>query len=911
MSGSVVAAPLPEGGHLTSTVGCLLQVDSRYYGLTAAHLVHRESLQGTRKPLCGGTYCTNGVQGTLQRPDEASIITRARDSASDDGSSMTTGDNTAVSAYTGHTSLQDLDLDYQINDGDDDFVDDIDYDDLEENDQEEPTATKDGELHTISFENDQERKTTILAPSSCSKFCTCCDVPDNDWALVLMDSKEPQFPNAFFDTSNMSNPAFFSSTPGNLPVEETPVLILTSNQRLLKGMLQPVPSFLGGVIRKVQAEYWTVILPKGAALRAGDSGSIVIGADSPTFVYGHVVASNPLGDVYVSPLGATMRQIAGLLATTHVSLPEPLPLLTGLASYYLEKGDEYAFKVLKYLDDCIHANQQSSDWPSLESWALCYQRDELLKAVKHSLQAEKDPTKISGQVRLLQKFSPDHSEKVLGFDLVMSLETESTALSTALKSRTSTVFTESTADSDYEFDTPQQETMTPKEPWSRSRNSLDKHSSAPDTILGISEQNFEGGRTEKKSKADIKRHIRFENESHSSESADQASHIDEDRGNIQDSGELSQQRPSPSYAFGLQRRSSIDEDMFNQYLLASKSSQPPSYSFSVRAPKPSHSSGKEGIGGTRALTSDQGIAPVQHETLPEYYCDIDLESVFMCKMEIEHTTKRADDRQWRMIYATLHGTALNIYSVKRSWQWRHDKGHSNVNPDNPPWIFKGRLEKSYSLMHSECGIAADYRKRRYVIRLRVEADQFLISSVQLETFIAWLDGLNAAINVASPIEDRDFPPDMSIPRIQRIRWFRGHEPSPILDLDHLSQTDSGQLIGDDSISGLSETATATLPNLESRWNPTDSFTNDSIDADIGKWAPQHKWSRAQDMLYAKLCYSNLLFKSPRKSNFIIFKRKRWYVDWSTGRMVRVLPPAYAEIDYTGPWQVVRTDNRLI
>lgn len=62
------------------------------------------------------------------------------------------------------------------------------------------------------------------------------------------------------------------------------------------------------------------------------------------------------------------------------------------------------------------------------------------------------------------------------------------------------------------------------------------------------------------------------------------------------------------------------------------------------------------------------------------------------------------------------------------------------------------------------------------------------------------------------------------------------------------------------------------------------------------------------MLYAKLCYSNLLFRSPRKSNYIIHKGKKWFVDWSTGRMVRVLPPAYGEVDYFGPWQVIHTEN---
>lgn len=64
------------------------------------------------------------------------------------------------------------------------------------------------------------------------------------------------------------------------------------------------------------------------------------------------------------------------------------------------------------------------------------------------------------------------------------------------------------------------------------------------------------------------------------------------------------------------------------------------------------------------------------------------------------------------------------------------------------------------------------------------------------------------------------------------------------------------------------------------------------------------------MLYAKLCYSNLLFRSPRRSNYIISKGKQWFVDWATGRMVRVLPPDYGE-DVSGPWQFVHTENMRI
>lgn len=63
----------------------------------------------------------------------------------------------------------------------------------------------------------------------------------------------------------------------------------------------------------------------------GDSGSLVIDINT-TEIYGHVVASNPFGEVYVVPLDATLGQVKELFATEDVSLPEPL---------YFETSEEH------------------------------------------------------------------------------------------------------------------------------------------------------------------------------------------------------------------------------------------------------------------------------------------------------------------------------------------------------------------------------------------------------------------------------------------------------------------------------------------------------------------------------------------------------------------------------------------
>ena len=269
-----------------------------------------------------------------------------------------------------------------------------------------------------------------------------------------------------------------------------------------------------------------------------------------------------------------------------------------------------------------------------------------------------------------------------------------------------------------------------------------------------------------------------------------------------------------------------------------------------------------------------------------------------------------------------------------------------------------------------------------MIRVRAESDQFLLACVELQTFVKWLECLFAAIDVTAPLDDRDFPRDMSIPRIQRIRWFRNQapvrinehsetqpgetnrlqsqqqpqrqqqtgptphprpvksvratqsqihlrhqrvpEPEPIpnpeheveLQESHQDNAEKEEDEEDDEEEGEGEEGD------ERRTHPpridpmhrlsTTSYPNLAIDPFSGKWFPEHKWSSAHDLLYAKLCYSNLLFRSPRKSNYIIEQGKQWFVDWQTGRMVRVLPPNYGEIyDFFGPWQVIHTENRRL
>ena len=228
--------------------------------------------------------------------------------------------------------------------------------------------------------------------------------------------------------------------------------------------------------------------------------------------------------------------------------------------------------------------------------------------------------------------------------------------------------------------------------------------------------------------------------------------------------------------------------------------------------------------------------------------------------------------------------------------------------------------------------------------MRAEADQFLLSCYKIETFVLWLQSLFAAIDLAPPLDDREIPRDLSVPRRsrRRIRVEAAEEGS--IDSTEILQTqlpalaevpdgegsgsssDTQSLAPSDALPGEPDSPTmsdiASLPSRPatsagpaarggggggliararqaiqstthlSQYAP--SAPNPSISPD-GKWKPTHHWSHFYDMMYAKRCMAILTHRSPRKSNLVIMKGKQWIVDWATGALTRCEPPDYGEL----------------
>jgi hypothetical protein len=65
----------------------------------------------------------------------------------------------------------------------------------------------------------------------------------------------------------------------------------------------------------------------------GDCGSLVVSQETLE-VFGHVIASNPLGEAYVVPLSNTFCQISNALGSNEISLPSPKLLMANLVTHY-------------------------------------------------------------------------------------------------------------------------------------------------------------------------------------------------------------------------------------------------------------------------------------------------------------------------------------------------------------------------------------------------------------------------------------------------------------------------------------------------------------------------------------------------------------------------------------------------
>ncbi|KAF9972542.1 hypothetical protein BGZ73_004328 [Actinomortierella ambigua] len=126
-----------------------------------------------------------------------------------------------------------------------------------------------------------------------------------------------------------------------------------------------------------------------------------------------------------------------------------------------------------------------------------------------------------------------------------------------------------------------------------------------------------------------------------------------------------------------------------------------------------------------------------NEILPRYSCSVFREGCINRKTELIGSW-RPYRRPWKRTFAHLRGTSLRLYAV---------------DEDDVPRVHI----RNISLQLARCELASDYKQRQYVIRIRSTDRTMLMECKDRIDALTWIEYLQAAANIATPLEERCMP----------------------------------------------------------------------------------------------------------------------------------------------------------
>lgn len=101
----------------------------------------------------------------------------------------------------------------------------------------------------------------------------------------------------------------------------------------------------------------------------------------------------------------------------------------------------------------------------------------------------------------------------------------------------------------------------------------------------------------------------------------------------------------------------------------------------------------------------------------------------------------------RKLWLHIYGTQLRIYRFEPR---KHEK----------PWT-------TVTMQHADAGAAADYTKRKHVIRLRTLGPQLLLRANDHSHLVSWVEQLQSSTNISLSLDERPMPRFITLPRRQR------------------------------------------------------------------------------------------------------------------------------------------------
>ncbi|KDN50163.1 hypothetical protein RSAG8_01499, partial [Rhizoctonia solani AG-8 WAC10335] len=109
-------------------------------------------------------------------------------------------------------------------------------------------------------------------------------------------------------------------------------------------------------------------------------------------------------------------------------------------------------------------------------------------------------------------------------------------------------------------------------------------------------------------------------------------------------------------------------------------------------------------------------------------------------------------------------------------RWSHTQASvpfaSSLPHFNPPFSSGNQLIRQYTLQGAESGLGSDYYKRRNVIRVRCEGEQFLLQAENVMQVVDWIECLQAGTNAALDLDERPMTKPPPFPRRRRRRRVR-------------------------------------------------------------------------------------------------------------------------------------------
>lgn len=173
-----------------------------------------------------------------------------------------------------------------------------------------------------------------------------------------------------------------------------------------------------------------------------------------------------------------------------------------------------------------------------------------------------------------------------------------------------------------------------------------------------------------------------------------------------------------------------------------------------------------GASGSRSLSQESSASRLtppdsarQVELLP-----VDSHDGHSAESSVSHGVH--NDRSSTPVPATHQPRSASRLSFLPSGRSHRVASSSTVEVPNPS---KRDLIRAYTLQHAESGLGNDYAKRKNVIRVRLEGEQFLLQAPDVPSVVEWIEGLHAGTNIALDLDHRTMPRGPMFPRRRRRR----------------------------------------------------------------------------------------------------------------------------------------------